>query len=238
MTIPEPPTNQTGNSSTTGDDKSNRAKFAAWGEFITQRGSRYEDCRFETFRVSNPAQAAAVEILRTFASDAVENGRAGNGLLLFGPCGSGKDHLLTATLRASISAGWFDNVNYPATAIQFRSGAELFADLRTGIAKETPERETLAPLLGCRLLVLSDVVQSGSALTEYQRQIVYRIVDHRYNHKRPVWMSVNAASRADLDTMLGRAIADRLIDGAVLVPCNWESFRRVKSPTTNGRAAG
>lgn len=217
-------------------EKLARAKQETWDSYVKQRGTRYKPCRFETFNVAIPPQKSALESVRAVAR--LEHKSLPN-MVLTGKCGTGKDHLATAAVFELVARMDGKTSRF---GVEFCSGAMLFSRLRDAITDEKTEREVLSPLCGASLLVLSDLCQSGGTLTEYQRQIVYRVVDQRYNNCKPVWLTINATGRAGLCEMLGAAVVDRLLDGAVVVECNWESYRKLgsvsESPTTNGRAAG
>jgi DNA replication protein DnaC len=194
-----------------------------WGQFVRQRGKRYQDCRLETFECSSPKQTTALKAVATYAADCVRNLANGNGLLLFGPCGTGKDHLIAGALHRAICCGAMTNVR---KSVQFRSGADLFGQLRDGIAAGRKESDVVSPLVAAGLLILSDVCQSGTSLTDFQQQVLYRVIDRRYLHRRPVWLTANVGSRSQLESMLGVAIVDRVREGSTMVPCDWPSFRK------------
>ena len=41
-----------------------------------------------------------------------------------------------------------------------------------------------------------------------------------------LWVTVNVNSRAELDSRMGVQLADRLVDGALTLFCNWPSYRK------------
>lgn len=192
-----------------------------WNDFIRFRGSRYANCRFENYQVTSDKQRESVERVRTHVEGDLVNT---TNLLLIGPTGTGKDHLLvsgifhglgTRNIAAGRMIGWI-------------SGSVLFSDLRSAIATKRDEAGVLSSCLNCDLLVVSDPLEAGQDLTNYQRQVWYRIIDHRYNNYLPVWMSINATGKEQMIQMLGAAIVDRLADGATIVGCDWPSYRRAR----------
>ena len=185
----------------------------AWKGYIEQRGTRYERCSFHSYEVSTKEQQAAVDKLSAMASsDDLRNA------ILLGPAGTGKDHLLTAAVRLAISAGCF--------SVGWTSGPGLFSKLRNAISDKIKEDDVLLPYCKCRLLVISDLAMTK--LTDYQREIVYKIVDRRYNNALITWVSSNIANREAFQSATSSQIVDRLIDDAVYIPCNWSSYRKVK----------
>lgn len=206
------------------------SKVRLWECFIGQRGKRYAACRFDNYQTDHPGQLAAVDQIKSHIE--LDCG----GMVLVGPVGTGKDHLVSASIYQKIASGVFTNgidCEYEKITsmdagdrIQFWSGPSLFGAVRDGMTKRTTEAETINPLARTQLLVLSDLCNVGETLTDFQRQVIYRIVDQRYCHNRPTWLTANAQDRKQLEQTLGAAIVDRLLDGSLVVPCDWPSFRK------------
>lgn len=203
------------------EEKRNSRRHAAWNHFIKLRGSRYAGCTLENFQ-QNEKSDAAVGRLLAFCERMPES--LDRNLILLGPSGTGKDHLLTGCVRKAIKSG--------LTSVGWTSGPVLYSALRRGISENRPEDETIRPLLKCRLLVFSDMAMTS--LSDYQREIVYRIIDHRYNNRLATWVSANVTDRESFEAATSPQIVDRLIDEAVYVPCNWESYRKVAGLNATG----
>ena len=188
-------------------------QHSAWKGYIRLRGSRYERCGFGNYEVSTKEQQAAVDKLSAMAgSNDLRNA------ILLGPAGTVKDHLLSAAVRIAIKSGCF--------SVGWTSGPGLFSKLRNAISDKIKEDDVLLPYCKCRLLVISDLAMTK--LTDYQREIVYKIIDRRYNNALITWVSSNIASREAFQAVTSSQIVDRLIDDAVYIPCNWSSYRKVK----------
>lgn len=178
-------------------------------DFLTsQLGARYRNCSFSNFECLNDGQRRVVARLQ--AVDLKSS------IVLAGPCGTGKDHLLSALARRACDAG---------LVVVARNGAEVFADIRASIANNQPEDSVVEPLVNADVFVLSDVSQAGIALTPFQLQTLYRIVDYRYREMKPNWISTNCETREQLADNVGHAIADRLFHGAMIQKCAWDSYR-------------
>lgn len=199
-----------------------------WSRFIDGRGKRYEPCRLSTFETLTRAHESAIDKLTEYSKCSIDRINAGVNLIFFGPAGSGKDHLLTAMVFEAIGRGHLVEGStlrmFPD--VDWRSGPTLFSELRSAISSKRSEADVLNPLISADVLALSDICQAGVQLTDYQQQILYLVLDSRYSRKRPTWLTINAASREELDTMLGVQLADRFIDGALTIACNWPSFRK------------
>ena len=202
------------------DEQYNNARRSdAWCGFIHDRGKRYAECSFKTFETSTEAQIESVSKLKRFATTAVKNG---SNLILAGPTGTGKDHLLASTVRESISH--MEPEYMSMNTFRWTSGPLLFADLRDGMSTKQTEHEILSPLRTAKVLAISDLCLT--TLSDWQVQAVYRVVDHRYNNMKPTWITANVANRQELEEATSRQIVDRLTDGALYVPCDWKSYRK------------
>lgn len=171
----------------------------------------------ENFRAETPAQKSAIVALRGFAGDITNRVNSGNGLLLFGPKGTGKDHLAIACLREAARAGF----------ITFATdGQELFQRFRDVIGSDASERENIKTFTAPDVLLLSDPIPVGGSTTDYQRSILWRIIDRRYRDLKPTWVTLNVADAAEAESKLGGQIVDRLRDGATAIMCQWPSYRK------------
>jgi DNA replication protein DnaC len=180
------------------------------------RGARYERCTLNNFNIETPDQGPVVSSLRFYADEMHNRVNRGQNIVLLGPSGTGKDHLLAGMVHCAIAA---------RLAVEWQTSADLWIDLREAI-KEDRERAVVRILLRPTVLVLSDPVPPHVQATDYQRSILYAIVEKRYSNGKPIWVSINAANRQDAEARIGTAIIDRLRDGALSLACNWPSYRK------------
>lgn len=210
--------------------------------FARCRGARYADCRIENYQCDQKGQDEALDKLRRYLDNAPEEITRGNNVILFGPSGTGKDHLLTAIAFATIDQHGrrptpgdderrFSRDDEPQGRFSFewRTGAELFGFLRDGMNQEHNERKTLDPLIRCDVLIFCDPLPPGGELTRYQGEILYRVLDARYSACRPTWVSLNVSNSTEAAARLGAAVHDRLRHGALAIFCNWKTHRTPKA---------
>jgi len=188
-----------------------------------QLGRRYARCTLEGFQLDpegsefRPKQQAALSKLLDFSEHLAEHVQAGTGLLLHGPKGTGKDHFLAALLLQAVREG---------IDVRWVNGLDVFGAFRDGIADDVAEWALIAALVKPTILGMSDPVPpKGAELTAFQQSTLLRIVDARYRRQKPTWVTANITGREDGEKRICGPVVDRLIDGAVVVPCNWPSRR-------------
>lgn len=189
----------------------------AFSRLKEDRGRLYDFCSFKNYEIKNDHQAGVVRKLKNYADNVanVENGRS---IILYGPKGTGKDHLLMALARRMAE-------NYGVCPL-WRNGcdlheilkARLFAGHRVGISGETSERDAA-------ILWVSDPLPPSGPLSEFQQSQLFSLIDYRYSNMRASWMTLNVASGPEAEERLGAQTVDRLRHGALTLCCNWPSFR-------------
>lgn len=195
--------------------REDRRKRSMTDGSLLAMGTRYRDCTLDNFRIDNESQRAVVMRLRRFMQTTHE--RIPN-VLLFGPKGTGKDHLLTALVR------WGGDLGL---GVQWVNGLDLFAQFRD--FEKAQEFDQRSQLVAADVLAISDPLPPSGDLTTWQQENLARLLDSRYRRALPTWATLNVASGAEAEQRLGPLITDRLRDGAVALACCWESFRRAST---------
>jgi DNA replication protein DnaC len=195
-----------------------RERQQRWKETIEERGIRYRNCTLASFQCTCEKQTAAVEVLKSYCADMPTRVQAGSGIVLIGPAGNGKDHLATAVMRTAV-------LRY-GIGVRWTSGPDLWEFMRDGMKSEEGEGRRLRDFIGAQILVISDPALPGQPLTAYQSDVLYRVVDSRYNNLRPTFVTANVKDRLGLEQLLGGAVVDRITDGALIVACDWPSYRK------------
>ncbi len=203
-----------------------REKKGIFDDLMRDVGARYRDCRMENYRIDCEDQQAVVDALKEYAADMPRNVKEGNGLLLYGSSGTGKDHLLIALAR--------DAIRDHGIKFHWANGMTMFGNFRDGISEDTSEVTTVREYASPEVLILSDPLPPIGTLSQYQASMLMRILDERYRECRPTWVTINVAGNADAVERMGTALVDRLRDGAVACQCDWASFRKAQKTITSG----
>jgi DNA replication protein DnaC len=152
---------------------------------------RYEHCDFDNFETdvydADPNAAAwnrsleqARLIVEGFTRDFPL--ASDTGLLLVGPCGTGKTHLAVAALKQLVLRG-HDGLFY-----DYR---ELLKEIQASYNAESPSSEmsVLEPVLKTEVLLLDDL--GASKPSAWALDIVGHILNVRYNEKRVTLLTTN-----------------------------------------------
>jgi DNA replication protein DnaC len=150
----------------------------------------------------------------------------GRGLLLIGPCGSGKTHLAVAALVEIINAG-------KPGHLLFSNFQDLIQEIQASFdSDEVPSKsELLRPLLEADLLVLDEL--GSQKPTTFVQDILYYVINTRYNSERTTIFTTNYTDTPadgkdeNLAQRIGTRLRSRLYEMATLVPFTGASdYRR------------
>ena len=123
-------------------------------------------------------------------------------LIIIGSPGLGKTHLAKAAAANLIASN---------KSVMFATVREVLNKSRAWISSKQNEKwiEYLAQLERIKYLILDDLGQEYS--TDWSRQVLFDIIDTRYESKNPTLITTNI-STGDWKAYLGNASADRLSD--------------------------
>jgi len=185
-------------------------------------GKRYVRCRLDTFRTDGEHAAAkikAVDQCREYVNNFAEHCEAGRSLVVIGPKGTGKDHLVSAVVREIAR-----RLGKPGLVV-FRDGLTLYSEFKSAFDEVGSQDAIVSKYVMPKLFAVSDPVPPSGPLSNFDQQLIMRIIDGRYRECRPLAVTINCATRAEMATRLGAQSTDRLFDCAIVVVCNWPSFR-------------
>ena len=187
-------------------------------QLLKPMGVLYENCTSAGYVATTDKQTRLVAALRAYAEDMPAEVEAGNGIVLFGSSGTGKDHLLAALTRTAIITH--------GMSVVWKNGMDLYGEMRDNIRNDKAEKETVAALVKPDILYISDPLPPSGDLTPYQAAMLQRILDGRIRNRRPCWVSMNVQGSAEADRRMGPALVDRLKPGAICCHCDWKSYRQ------------
>lgn len=201
------------------NDRSQRVSRAK-RDLIHDRGKRYENCRFETYEAKTAAQRDVVAKLEEYAKDSVAQIAAGTNVVLFGPRGTGKDHLLMALAHSCMY--------WSGCCVRWVNGVDLMEHFRLRAFDRPSNIERFMmgeSVQDSDVLWISDPLPPSGPLSEFQQTELFKLIDKRYSDLKPTWVSLNATSAKDAEERMGAQAVDRLRHGALRLLCNWSSYR-------------
>lgn len=163
------------------------------------RNRRTEEKRITHYESAKRAYSAAKEFVELFLK-----GEAQEGLIFTGQVGAGKTFLACCIANAVLEAG---------KGVLFIAVPDFLDEIRATYDEEADiaytEYELLGLAKGIPLLILDDL--GAFIYTEWARQKIYSILNHRLNHRLPVVVTTNVALE-DLEEYLGERTTSRLIE--------------------------
>ncbi len=156
---------------------------------------------FDTFRPSNVEQARAVQLAREFAGKYPQT----RGFVLSGPVGTGKTHLLCATLKhLALELG--ARVAYVEISL-------LYAQIRRGFQDGKSGGEIIQPLSQVDVLAIDELGKGrGSA---FELDTLDELIARRYNSGRVTLFATNYSLKSPEDrAQRGYLGTDALVDAA------------------------
>ena len=180
-------------------------------------GKRYSDCTFGNYQSTTKDQIKVVSRMAEYA-DALNSGnRPVSSIVLFGPVGTGKDHLLSVLMLTAARNGH---------SVYHMTGVDIYAKCRDTIDSDRSEAQLLDEFTAPDVLCISDPIPPWGELTAPQVSFMFRAIDRRYRDNKPTWVSMNSSNSKEATKRMSAQLVDRLKDGAICLACNWKSYRK------------
>ncbi|MGO4894217.1 ATP-binding protein [Flavobacterium sp. W21_SRS_FM6] len=177
---------------------------------------RYENEDFTTYKAINAGQKAALKACRNYADNFNELSKAGGGLLLVGGLGTGKTHLAISIGKTLVTN------KIPAMYVNL---AKVIKAIRASWNdRDIDESELYWKLTKPKLLIIDEVgVQAG---TENERNIIFEIINARYEYQHPTILISNLPEN-EITHLIGERVIDRVKEGrAGTIVFDWPSYRQ------------
>jgi DNA replication protein DnaC len=186
--------------------------------------ARYHAATLEGFEVSDPGKSASRAGAYRFARAFAPGER---GLLYYGPCGTGKTHLLVAILRHLVL--------HRGIQVRFVEFMHLLSDLRATFGDPGGAEEVMAPLVDVPVLAVDELGKGRGS--EWELQVLDELISKRYNAGRTTLFTSNFYPHPDTDDAqslsdrVGERIYSRLMEMCHLQHMGGEDFRRRSART-------
>lgn len=172
-----------------------------------------QGCTFENDDMQNPRISQAMQ---KYVENFPELRRQGQGLLLYGPVGTGKTFLAVAAANALINKG------YPVLVTNFGSMCNIIGGTYEG------KQDLYDSLNRFALLVIDDL--GAERKTEYMQEIVYNVIDSRYRAGLPMIITTNLTSEElkNPQDVTNKRIYDRVLERCLPVEVKGKNRRHAK----------
>jgi len=143
----------------------------------------------------------------------------GQGLIIVGPPGCGKSHLVAAAAKRAREAGY---------SVLFERAPKLLMRLRAAYNSKSRvcELEMFEALGRVDLLVIDDL--GAEKRTDWSEQTIYTIIDERYSSGRANLITTNL-SLEELEEKVGERTMDRLIGSCRIIENRASSYRQERA---------
>lgn len=177
---------------------------------------RFKDRSFDNYEITQAEQERALRTARNYADSFEDKLSRGTCLILSGKAGTGKTHLASAVANTIMKNG--HSALFTTVSDAMRAIKRTYAPDST-----TSEADAIRTFVEPALLILDEV--GGSKGTEHEMQLLFDIVNKRYEHSKPIILMTNLDAVA-LREHLGDRVTDRLREGGgKLITFTWASHR-------------
>lgn len=179
-------------------------------------GKRFLAKNFNNFE-QNPNQKA-YDVCVGYARNIVDNTESGKGLLLHGPVGTGKTHLIAgiidyiARMRKRTFSG----------NIIFTTMINLLAELRFSVQEQGKTESTIREYQKCNLLILDDFGTEKE--TDWTAETIYKIINYRYEEVKPIIITTNS-NVAEFLRFFDERLASRIMETCTILKLTGKDYR-------------
>lgn len=190
-------------------------------ERIRQDGMRDEKLRKCTFD-NDKGFCSKMDIARKYVEEFETLKQGGNGLLLWGPPGSGKTFFAACIANALIDREISVYMTNFSTVINTLTG--MFSEEKNKFISDISSKQ---------LLVIDDLGIERN--TEYALEQVYNVIDTRYRSGKPMIVTTNIAldDMENPKDLMHKRIFDRVLEVCTPILINGKNIRDIKTEENN-----
>lgn len=185
---------------------------------------RYQNCNFDNYKPYTQEQKTALSIAKSYAKNFDKYINSGTGLYIEGTNGTGKTHFAVAIARYIIETFGYK--------VKCNTLIEICNDIRrTYDNSDMAEDDIIQSYCKIPLLIIDDLGKEKP--TEWNQQILYSIINNRYNLMKPTIITTNfnedmlniRLTPYDSDNTNAAAIISRLRETTQLITMAWDDYR-------------
>jgi DNA replication protein DnaC len=143
-------------------------------------------------------------------------------LVLIGGTGTGKTEMQCALANALMGIG---------VACKYATLSDITLKIRQAWASKTAERDVISVYYDTPVLIIDELsgarASGGSeeGLSPREEALLEDLIDNRYRKNLKTVYAGNVPSRQHMEALLGPRVCSRAMDGAVVVVCDWPTWR-------------
>jgi len=201
---------------------------------------KFAGSRLDTYNPNHKTQEAAIMRCLNYAKD-ITNLQQGKGLFLHGPYGTGKTHLVVATVYELIKNNpdlfvrrpgpWDYNDGFRnGMMFTFVSVVDLLVTIREGFNGSDYKKGKAADLLHrvkCDEIVILDDIGAEKP-SEWVEEQLYFLIDLRYRMERATIFTTNCSIPKELENQIGERAVSRIFEMTDGIKVDGPDYRKRK----------
>lgn len=177
----------------------------------------FEGLKFEDYVTDNPSQFNALNSVKKYSDEAIQNFLRGKNLILLGNYGTGKTMLMSILVKSIAEKYLFYS--------KFINAVDLIQKIKDSFNNNN--QKTTAELLEgfkkVEFLFIDDIDKIKP--TDYTRELIYGLVNYRIENELPLVISANNKLEILDAEYFGEAIVSRLVQKSEVVEFTHENKR-------------
>lgn len=184
---------------------------------ITKIPPKYRGMDFEDFKTDTPEREKVFKKVQGYFDDSVKNFLIGKNLILTGNFGTGKT-LLMSILSNRLTSDY-------AFRVCYINAVDLINEIKDSFNTSTKitTKDVLNRYVTADFLFIDDIDKLNA--TDYVRELMYSIINARYESESPVIVSSNNSIEILDEQFFGEAVVSRLLEKSTLIQFNSKNAR-------------